>query len=456
MKKYISIFLFPLFLISFLSLSGCSNKEEVRPDPEEIDKTMMNYIDSLIENTTDYTPSWNRESFKGKWNYIDGVFLNSIVSLYYSLKDIDVTKANAYKAFFLRYINYYLDEQGNFINLKEDGKEAFKEGELDTICESRILFDAYEMTKDTRYLTAIDKTYTSLMNQPRVYGSNNFSHKKEYLNQIWLDGLYMYVPFYARYAILYQNEEIWSIIKEQYKYIRNHMFDENMQLYYHGYDSTKSIFWADQNTGCSKTFWLRSMGWYLVSLCDVLDFYPDGENKEYLKQLLQEAIDGILLYQDNKTKMFYQVIDKKNIKVKVSKFYLENLKNKKYAKNDVYHDAKISNYLESSGSSMIAYTLLKAAKAGYIDSSYYDRGIEVFEGIYMHSFKNNSLNDICITAGLGPENRLYRDGTISYYLAEPVGKDDAKGVGPFIMAYLAYAFEYKDIPNPINIIVNKE
>ncbi|UKI50585.1 MAG: glycoside hydrolase family 88 protein [Clostridium sp.] len=51
---------------------------------------------------------------------------------------------------------------------------------------------------------------------------------------------------------------------------------KNKHLYYHGYDSSKSIFWADKETGCSKSFWLRSMGWYIVSLVDVIEKYPDS------------------------------------------------------------------------------------------------------------------------------------------------------------------------------------
>ena len=55
------------------------------------------------------------------------------------------------------------------------------------------------------------------------------------------------------------------------------------------------------------------------------------------------------------------------------------------------------------------------------------------------------------TAGLGPGSNPYRDGSISYYLAEPVGSNDAKGVGPFIMAYLEYTYGDKrtaKIPTP--------
>ena len=419
-----------------------SNNQQQKPEAEiqDLNTTIGNYIDSLLSATDDYVPSWNRESFKGRWNYIDGVFLNSIVNLYYNLKDTNPTKANSYKDFFIKYINYYIDENGVFVH--PETKEAnFRTGELDSICESKILFDAYQMTNDQRYLNAIESTYTYLKAMDIVDGSyGNYSHKSNYLDQIWLDGMYMYVPFNARYAVYKNDATELSKIKKQYQFIRENMYDEAKKLYYHGY-SSKGIFWSGNKPGTSPSFWLRSMGWYIVSLVDVLEYYPEGNDKEYLKGLLQEAIEGLLQYQDQDTKMFYQVIDKGPIEVLVPASYLEGLKNAKYLTSDGYVDTKIKNYVESSGSSMIAYTLMKGAKLGYLDSSYQQKGQEIFEGIYNHSYQNKRLTNICVTAGLGPESNELRDGSIYYYLAEPVGTNDAKGVGPFLMAYLEYAYE---------------
>jgi unsaturated rhamnogalacturonyl hydrolase len=45
------------------------------------------------------------------------------------------------------------------------------------------------------------------------------------------------------------------------------------------------------------------------------------------------------------------------------------------------------------------------------------------------------MDGICLVAGLGPDNNTRRDGTFEYYISEPIVKNDAKGVGPFIMAY---------------------
>ena len=406
-------------------------KGEINVD--SVVNNVNSYINRMIEETPGYIPAWNKESFKGRWNYIDGVFLNSIVTLFKETGNLK------YKDFFLRYINFYIDDSGNFIHPETKEITGYKAGELDSVCASRILFDAFDMTGDSKYLGAIFHTYKSLMDMPKAEGTENFSHKTSYLNQIWLDGMYMYVPFMARYAVTLGKLELLNQIVEQYKYIRNHMYDENKKLYYHGHDTTKSIFWADSTTGNSKNFWLRSMGWFIVSLVDVLEYNPNGEITVYLISLLNEALQGILIYKDQQTNMFYQLIDLGPTGFTVPKSYLQGLKNTAYQKNGTYVDTTIFNYLESSGSSMIAYALMKASRLNYIDQEYQEVGKNIFEGIYDYSYQDGRLNHICITAGLGPESNPIRDGSIFYYLAEPVGSDDAKGVGPFIMAYIEYA-----------------
>lgn len=415
-----------------------------KPNQENLVVNMLEYTDSLMQETPDYKPAWNQESFKARWNYIDGVFLKSIVELYNQTND------KSYMDFVVRYINYYIDPFGYFIDPVTQERTGFKSGELDSICESLILFDVYEYTNDMRYKYAIENTYKELIQMPKTSNGINYAHKITYPNQIWLDGMYMYAPFFAKYAKMKNLDYIFNDLTNQYRYIRDNMYDENKNLYYHGHDTTKNIFWSNNLTGNSSSFWLRSMGWYIVSLVDVLEYYPEGTNKTYLIGLLDEAIKGILEYQDENSKLFFQLIDLGPTGYVVSGEYLQALNNENYSNNGSYEDTMIFNYLETSGSSMVAYSLLKAARQNYISNDYKARGEEIYESIYSNYFINNNLDNICITAGLGPENNIYRDGSISYYLSEPVGSNDAKGVGPFLMAFLEYS-----LVNDIDIKSNK-
>ena len=97
------------------------------------------------------------------------------------------------------------------------------------------------------------------------------------------------------------------------------------------------------------------------------------------------------------------------------------------------------NYLETSGSSMIAYAMLKGSRLGILTKDYAAKGSKTFSGIvdkYL-SFKDGEMNleGICLVAGLGPENNRRRDGSYEYYISEPIVKNDAKGVAPFLLCY---------------------
>ncbi len=366
---------------------------------EIIDK----YIDKLMTSKPDM-PLWNIESIrlgrKPKWNYIDGCMMTSLIELY------KITKDEKYIKFVKDFISYYIAEDGSILGFEPD-KQA-----LDDVCESKILFDLYSLTGEEKYKKAIDITHKFLMDQPRTK-DGSFWHKKIYPNQVWLDGIYMAMPFYARYQTQFAGKNYNDLI-DQLKLVRKYMFDENKQLYYHGYDSSKEAFWADKKTGLSKSFWLRSIGWYTVALADLLEYVDEQLYDEYhtIRELLKEVIDGLLKYQDKESKMFYQVVDQGD---------------------------KKGNYLETSGSSMIAYAILKGTRLEALPPRYRQIGVDIFNGIakkYL-TIKDGELNlgGICLSAGLGPENNTRRDGTFEYYISEPIVENDAKGVGPFILAY---------------------
>lgn len=166
-------------------------------DVKDLSEVILAYVDQLIDNTPSYQPAWNAEGTKYKWNYIDGVFMNAIINLY---KD---TGEDKYKTFFLKYIDYYIDADGVFqkadaTSTKAPASDAYSISELDSVCASKILFDAYQLSGDRRYLTALEYTYTTMMsttNIPITSNGINFSHKSSYSDQIWCDGTYMYMPF---------------------------------------------------------------------------------------------------------------------------------------------------------------------------------------------------------------------------------------------------------------------
>jgi unsaturated rhamnogalacturonyl hydrolase len=198
----------------------------------------------------------------------------------------------------------------------------------------------------------------------------------------------------------------------QIKNVRKHMRDEKSGLYYHGLDCSRSIFWADKESGLSRNFWLRAIGWFAVAMVDIIEII-DGDARLEIAEIFSELMESILKYRDNDSKMYYQVVNMQG---------------------------KEGNYLETSGSSMIAYAMMKGARLGVLTEEYHTFGKETFEGIcsrYLDFDSDGklSLGGICLVAGLGPENNTRRDGSYEYYISEPVVENDAKGVAPFVLCY---------------------
>lgn len=366
---------------------------------EKIDR----YIDKLLAGSTPDAPLWNIESIrqgkKPSWNYIDGCMITALLCA------SEITGEAKYADFAEKFIDYYVFEDGT---IRGYSKEKYN---LDDVNEGKVLFELYKKTGKEKYKKAIFLLESQLEEQPRTI-TGNFWHKQIYPNQIWLDGLYMGQVFSTLFKKYFGNKD-YSDVVNQFKNVRKLMFDENKKLYYHGCDCSKTAFWADKETGRSKSFWLRAIGWFTISLIDNIDYIDDENAKAELAKIFAETIDGISQYADSETGMYYQVVDQ---------------------------GGREGNYLETSGSSMIAYAMMKGARLGVIDKKYAEMGRKTFDGIckkYLSISEDGDLNlgGICLVAGLGPEDNKRRDGTFEYYISEPVVENDAKGVAPFVLCY---------------------
>ena len=366
---------------------------------QNIDK----YIERLITESTPDLPIWNIESIRqGKkphWNYIDGCMITSLLAL------CEITGEKKYFDFAESFIDYYVADDGSIL-----GYDVEKYN-LDDLNEGRVLFELYRKTGKEKYRLAIENQKKQLDGQPRTC-TNNFWHKLIYPNQIWLDGIYMAQVFSTLYAKEYGGRD-YSDMLCQIGNVNRYMQDEKSGLYYHGLDCSKSIFWADKESGLSKNFWLRSIGWYTVALVDIIEIIDDEDAKGRLVRIFKDLMESVLAFRDKESGLYWQVVDQ---------------------------PGREGNYLETSGSSMIAYAFIKGARLGVLSPEYRTLGKETFDGICQRYLKTNdqgelNLGGICLVAGLGPDNNRRRDGSYEYYISEPVVENDAKGVAPFLLCY---------------------
>jgi unsaturated rhamnogalacturonyl hydrolase len=339
-------------------------------------------------------------SDKLRWNYCHGLVCQSFLDVYDRYGD---------KKFYT-YVDNYADtmiyDNGEIIAYKPN------EYNIDRINTGKILYRLYNTSKTEKYKLALDLQRSQLKTHPRT-SEGGFWHKNVYPCQIWLDGQYMGLPFYAQYGKEFNEPAIFDDVAKQIKLVRKHLYDPQTGLYRHGWDECRKQQWADSITGQSPNVWGRADGWFALAMVDVLDFMPKNHpDRDSIITIFEEFTKAIVKYQDPQSGVWYQVLDKGNQK---------------------------GNYLESSCSTMFVYALLKGVRMGYLDKSMLKPAKKGYQGILKQFIKTNTDNTISITqgcavAGLG--GKPFRSGSYDYYISEPVRDNDPKAVGPFIMASL--------------------
>jgi unsaturated rhamnogalacturonyl hydrolase len=350
--------------------------------------------DSIIARNTDLS---------SYWAYEFGLTLDGIAEVWKQTKD-------------KKYFNYIKEIMDTFI--EEDGAirgYRVDEYNIDHLNNGKIILTLYQETKDEKYKKALDLLMSQISKHPRTK-EGVFWHKEIYPEQIWLDGLYMGATFYAKYVNEFShNGEEFDDIAKQFIVARNHLIDKETGLLYHAYDDAREQPWANKETGLSAHFWSRSMGWYVMALVDTLEILP--EDNKYRKEILEifnDTINALVRVADKDAHVWYQVLDCGHRK---------------------------GNYLEASGSSMIAYALFKGVRLRYLPEELRDFAKKSYKGLIDEFILETplgliNLNKICFVAGVGGKDNCHgmRDGSFAYYISEPIVCNEPKGLGPFILA----------------------
>ncbi len=358
-------------------------------------------------------------SSKPKWSYVMGIELESMLDTYLRYGGDDI------KQYCKDYTDQMISSNGTISGY------TLSDYNLDNVRTGHFVTRMYQLFPEAKNLTAIKTMMTQLEEQHRTE-EGVYWHKAIYAWQVWLDGIFMGLPFRVLTApMIYDEEkamEIYDDAVNQVKSTYMRTLDEETGLNRHAWDETHEMFWCDKTTGLSQHCWGRAQGWYTMALVELLEALPeDYSRRDEVKEILVKCFDAILKWQDKSTLTWYQVMDSPD---------------------------RSGNYLEATASSMFTYSLLKASRYGWVDKKYQEEGLKAYDGLVKQFITENSdgtisLTKCCSVAGLGPgisakvlaaaptvtENRK-RDGSFEYYISETVRSNDAKGIGPFIWASL--------------------
>ncbi|EOD51418.1 putative cell wall glycosyl hydrolase protein [Neofusicoccum parvum UCRNP2] len=288
---------------------------------------------------------------------------------------------------------------------------------LDDILLGRNLLELYGQTNETKYKTAATNLRLSLDKHKRTPAGGFWHRDPTYPNQMWLDGIYMADVFYAQYTAAFEpaNTTAWDDVLLQFSLIEQHLRNATSNLLYHGYDELKAAVWADPVTGASPHVWNRALGWYVMALLDALDYFPaDHAGHQQLRDWYVAAADGVVAAQDPETGGWWLVMDEP-------------------------YPGMAGNYIESSGTAMFTYGLLKGARLGYVAGEKYTAPAEKAYQLMVNEFvAQNATGGMLNWEGTVEVGSLSGNASYEYYIGVPLAENDLKGAGPFIYASLEY------------------
>ena len=343
-----------------------------------------------------------------KWNYTTGLELKAFLDCSYMDELLPVRE-------------YVRDWYEAIIDSTGAIGGGYKEANysLDHICPGWTLLKLVKSYPEEKYFKAIEQLYRQLQAQPRN-AEGGFWHKQIYPDQMWLDGLYMAMPFYAEYTRDYVADSLRSAhyedIVHQFSLAYEHCYDPANGLLRHAWDASHRMFWCDPQTGQSAHAWGRALGWYCMALVEVIDILNQDSRFEdkALPSILSSVFASLLKVADPETGLWYQVLD---------------------------CPGQEGNYLEATCNAMFAYVMLKGVRLGVLDGvdeqlacQTYKQMVKTFVTIDETGLV--VLNDCCAVAGLG--GKQMRSGKYDYYVNETIVKNDPKGMGPLIWAMHEY------------------
>jgi unsaturated rhamnogalacturonyl hydrolase len=335
----------------------------------------------------------------GEWAYEQGVLLDGVVAMWH------VTGDGRLFTYVKSAVDRSVDADGA-IHMADGGPFPAAAHSLDNIEMGRSVLVLYRVLQQERYYKAAKFLDDQLAEQPKN-ASGGYWHKQIYPNQMWLDGAYMAEPFRANYARTFAQPDELKGAVDQLLLMGERMRDPKTGLLRHGWDESKKMGWADKGTGLSPEVWARAMGWYSMALVDVLEQMPANDpQRPQMEVLARRTLAAVIRYQDAGTGLWWQVMDKGTQK---------------------------ENFFEASASCMFVYAIAKGVRLGVLpleDGRSAERGWAGIQKRFVQP--DGTLTGTVKVAGLG--GTPYRSGTYAYYIGEPTGDNDAKGVGAYLLA----------------------
>jgi unsaturated rhamnogalacturonyl hydrolase len=342
----------------------------------------------------------NTRSTHMNWDYTVGLLLEGVLRVYKRTNDP-------------KYLNFI--KEWALYHISSDGTIDAQLNSLDNMMPGFTILHLYRETGIERFRLAATKIKDRLKNTYPRTPDGSFWHMTDLEGELWLDGLYMGMPFLVTYgSTIGDATYTYTEAIRQFRSHINYLKDNETGLLLHAYDYDGSASWSVPPLKRSPYAWGRAIGWVTMGLSEVLDIIPEGfPDRDIILRQYQDLLKSLVKYQDPKTGLWYQVVDRTS-------------------------DPR--NWLETSCSMMFVFSLQRAIQKGFLDASYQKYVTLGYNGILTKISRNAdntvSLVDICGGTGVSAD--------INYYFNRPRVTNDNHGLGTFMI--MNELVKYNNLP----------
>ena len=209
-----------------------------------------------------------------KWMWGEALLMHSLGMLN------EILGEDRYTDYIRRYADHHIEK-----GLRIDQSDTLAPTLATYYLQKKLKQEKYKKITD-RGIDYIKNSKKIINNMPNHLGSS--PEGRMYPRSIWVDSIMMYGVFSALYASENNVDWLMDFAKTQPKFFSQFLQDEKTKLFVHSY-------WVKSKRKYPENiFWGRGNGWVAAATPMLLDYLPEGEEKERAKKILVDISEALL------------------------------------------------------------------------------------------------------------------------------------------------------------------
>lgn len=239
----------------------------------------------------------------------------------------------------------------------------------------------------------IDHTVRYLSDVQLRYTDGTFARETPRVYTIWVDDMFMGIPFLleaSRLAPVTEGAKLLDEAAEQVIRFHRHLYDPRVNLYHHA--------WFSEKPDTKLPYWSRANGWAIWAVSEVLLYLPDTHpRRKEMLAIYRNHIDGLVRCQNPSTGVYPNLLDEPG------------------------------SFAETSGTAIFTMAIARGINKGWLSRKKYEGyAVKGWYGLDSFITPEGEVRGICMGTMCSEERDYYRN--------RPVVTNDSHGLLGLIVA----------------------